>query len=59
MSKGWTDVTVGDKVVGYVYQQGKRWLGVVEYDGRTGRSAGSAENKTDAVKLVVTAYLRS
>lgn len=59
----WTDVTVGDTVVGYVYPRTTsgptQWGGVVEKDGRTGEFVGWAKNKTEAVALVTAAYLRS
>lgn len=63
MSRGrhvrWTDVTVGDDTVGYVYQQDGKWMAVMEADGQMGRAVGSADNKTAAVNLVVAAYLRT
>jgi hypothetical protein len=59
----WTDVTLGDKVVGYVYPRTTsgptQWGAVVEKDGQTGQHLGHADDKTAAVEMVKKAYLRS
>jgi hypothetical protein len=59
----WTNVTLGDRVVGYVYPRTTsgptKWGAVVEKDGRTGSPIGHADSKTEAVEMVKTAYLKS
>ncbi len=57
----WTDVTVGDVVVGYVFQnrQTMVWVAMLEPPGRTSVQVGEARSKTSAVQLVVTAHLRT
>lgn len=59
---GWTDVTLGDKVVGFVTgpdAQG-RFVGFLDNPkGAGSKSIGTARDKTAAVALVKDAFLRS
>jgi hypothetical protein len=55
----WVDVTVGDKTVGYVYQQDGKWVAVMEADDKTGTQVGTADRVREAVQMVTAAYLRT
>jgi hypothetical protein len=57
---GWTNVRLRGMDIGFVYvAPSGLWVAVVERNGETGKDAGHAETKADAIKLVKAAYLRS
>lgn len=58
---GWTDVSVGDKVVGFVTGPDKRgrFIGFLDNEGAGSRTVGTARSLEFAVALVKDAYLRS
>ena len=58
---GWTDVTLGDKVVGFVTgpDRDDKYQGFLDRDKGGSRSVGQASDKTAAVALVKDAFLRS
>lgn len=58
---GWTDVTVGDRVVGFVSgpEKNGRYVAFLDHRGAGSKVVGTAADKTAAVALVKDAYLRS
>lgn len=57
---GWTNVRLRGMDIGFVYKAPSGvWVAVVERNGETGKDAGHADNKADAIKMVKAAYLRS
>lgn len=56
---GWTNVRVGNRDVGFVYQKDGKWVAVLEVDGRTGKDIGITSSKKAAIDLVKAAYLRT
>ncbi len=58
---GWTDVTLGNRVVGFVTGPDKdgKFVGFLDNEGAGSKSVGMANEKTTAVALVKDAYLRS
>ena len=58
---GWTDVTLGDRVIGFVTGPDKngRYPAFLDNEGAGSKTVGTAKDKTAAVNLVRDAYLRS
>jgi hypothetical protein len=58
---GWTDVTLGDRVVGFVTGPDKRgrFIAFLDNERAGSKTVGTAKDKTAAVALVQDAYRRS